>query len=188
MGFSQIIKIIFSQIIVTRNSNGHQRRVNIPDLVQSLQNPALNTNLFCTGYLTDYTLALDGPRRIELVNTMPAGDQQLHSNSSLGVLFQDNAKREEVRRIVKDAFGFYFVIDPTNLGHFRIRISNRAPSTVFSEERGIDDPSIQFHKEAAMIDAQSDGVKAFIGIVMEIVAGNPHVVLIDEPEAFLHPS
>jgi predicted ATPase len=31
-------------------------------------------------------------------------------------------------------------------------------------------------------------VKAFTGIITALTAGDPHVVLIDEPEAFLHPS
>ncbi|HJV77993.1 MAG TPA: AAA family ATPase, partial [Paludibacter sp.] len=34
----------------------------------------------------------------------------------------------------------------------------------------------------------SDGVKAFTGIITTIIAGDPKVILIDEPEAFLHPS
>ncbi len=34
----------------------------------------------------------------------------------------------------------------------------------------------------------SDGVKAFIGIIISIIADDPKVITIDEPEAFLHPS
>jgi hypothetical protein len=34
----------------------------------------------------------------------------------------------------------------------------------------------------------SDGVKAFTGISLELISGDPKIVLIDEPEAFLHPS
>ena len=38
------------------------------------------------------------------------------------------------------------------------------------------------------IDQASDGVKAFTGMITEIVAGDPVALLIDEPEAFLHPA
>ena len=55
-------------------------------------------------------------------------------------------------------------------------------------ERGIDERAVRFHGSAALIDSKSDGVKAFSGIICEIVAGDPNIVLIDEPEAFLHPS
>jgi predicted ATP-dependent endonuclease of OLD family len=34
----------------------------------------------------------------------------------------------------------------------------------------------------------SDGVRAFTGIITEVIAGDPNILLIDEPEAFLHPS
>ena len=47
---------------------------------------------------------------------------------------------------------------------------------------------MQFHASAQLIDQASDGVKAFTGIIMEVIAGDPRVILIDEPEAFLHPS
>jgi hypothetical protein len=36
-----------------------------------------------------------------------------------------NSSRHEVRRIITEAFGSFFVIDPTNLGNLRIRLSNR---------------------------------------------------------------
>jgi hypothetical protein len=39
-----------------------------------------------------------------------------------------------------------------------------------------------------LIAEASDGVKAFTGIIIEAIAGNPSILLIDEPEAFLHPS
>jgi hypothetical protein len=38
------------------------------------------------------------------------------------------------------------------------------------------------------MESVSDGVKAFTGIITEIIAGDPKVLLIDEPEAFLHPA
>lgn len=93
----------------------------------------------------------------------------------------------EVRRIIHDAFGFYFVIDQTNIGHFRLRLSERAP-VQNSEERGIDDAAVQFHSRAMLIDHASDGIKAFTGIITEAIAGDPGIILVDEPEAFLHPS
>jgi predicted ATPase len=56
------------------------------------------------------------------------------------------------------------------------------------EERGIHEEAVQFQGKAQLIDVASDGVKAFTGMVSELIAGDPKVVLIDEPEAFLHPS
>ena len=87
--------------------------------------------------------------------------------------------------MVAEAFGTYFVLDPTNLGQLRIRLSNRPPVSSH-EERGIHAEAVSFHAAAQSIDVASDGVKAFTGIVTEVMAGDPLVFLVNEPEAFLH--
>jgi hypothetical protein len=93
----------------------------------------------------------------------------------------------EVRRIVHDAFSTYFVIDPTALGQLRVRLSHREPIDP-TEERGIHQAAVDFHSNALPIESASDGVKAFTGIITELIAGDPKVLLIDEPDAFLHPA
>jgi predicted ATPase len=132
-------------------------------------------------------LMLELYNRMMLVNPQSAGDLLQEPQSSFQVLFCNHEKRQEIRRIVSEAFGFYFVVDPTNLGMFRIRLSQHAPSSDL-EECGIHSEALLFHKNAQLIDCMSHGVKAFIGIIIEVIAGNPRVLIIDEPDAFLHPS
>lgn len=163
-----------------------RQQVPLNSLTFSLINPASNLNIFCTWFLRHSTLSLDGRSRINLVDSQTAGDLQSAPQNSLQVLFHNDSKREEVRRIVKDAFGSYFVIDPTNIGQFRIRLSNRQPANS-AEERNWDSTAVKFHSEAQQIEKTSDGVKAFTGIITELIAGDPKIVLMDEPEAFLHP-
>jgi hypothetical protein len=166
---------------------GARYQMNKESYLSSLQDPTTNPSLFCTYYLSFYTLILDGRSRINLVSDQAGGDLQQQPQNSLQVLFKDDHKRQEVRRIIYEAFGEYFVVDPTNLGQLRIRLSAHAPSND-AEERGLDDNAVKFHAQALHIEQASDGVKAFTGIVTEIIAGDPSVILIDEPEAFLHPS
>lgn len=156
-------------------------------LKQIIISPHSNTRAFCSWFLTHATLMLDGSSRINLVNEQPAGDLQQPPHTSLQVLLRDDTKRHEVRRIVREAFDTHFVIDPTFLGKLRIRLSKRAPLNDI-EERGIHAEAVDFHSKALPIDSASDGVKAFTGIITELIAGDPKVILIDEPEAFLHPS
>ena len=149
--------------------------------------PDTQAHRFCQWYLTYNTLILDGKSRISLIEDQNAGDLQQPPETSFQTLFRDNHKRAEVRRIVHDAFNAYLVIDPTRLGILRLRLSQEAPASEL-QERGIHQDSLQFHGEALPIQEASDGVKAFAGMITEIIAGDPAVLLIDEPEAFLHPA
>ncbi len=166
---------------------GVRNQTNAQQLAISLQNPDSNPSYFCQYYLSFNILMLNGQSRISLTQQQPAGNLQQEPQSSFQVLFRDDAKRLEVRRIIQEAFGFYFVLDPTELGTFKIRLSKTAPSSHI-EERGIHEEAVDFHAQALPIDQASDGVKAFTGMITEIIAGDPDILFIDEPEAFLHPA
>ena len=167
----------------------HFRRKQVPEkqFVEALANPNTHSQQFCEWYLALHTLMLDGKSRITLVNEQNATDLQEPAQNFLDILFRDDAKRDEVRRIAYDAFGEYFVVDPTELGKLRIRFSPTAPKD-HRQERGIHEEAVRFHGCALSIADASDGVKAFTGIITQIIAGDPSIILIDDPEAFLHPA
>ncbi len=102
-----------------------RNQVPLTGLTQCVQDPNSNLSAFCQWFLTHHTLLLDGKSRINLVNAQTAGDLQRSPESSFQVLFRDDAKRHEVRRIVLEAIGRSFVLDPTNLGQLRIRLADR---------------------------------------------------------------
>ena len=174
-----------SSLIVGKS--GSRLQVPQDELLQSIIDPDNNSEVFCEWYLSYNTLILDGQSRINLVRDQTAGDLQNTPMTSFQTLIRDNVKRAEIRRIIHDAFGSYLVIDPTNLGNLRLRLSSVAPSSEI-QERGIHDDAVQFHSAALPIEHASDGVKAFSGIITQVIAGDPHILLIDEPEAFLHPA
>lgn len=138
-------------------------------------------------YLSHRCLLLDGQGRMTLTSQQPSGDLQQRPHGTLQRLFRDDPKRAEVRRMIHDAFKFYYVIDPTAMSVLRVRFSDRPPVNN-KEERGIDQEAVDFHAAAKPIESCSDGVKAFTGVLTEVMAGDPSVIFIDEPEAFLHPS
>lgn len=69
------------------------------------------------------------------------------------------------------------------MGKLKVRLSETPPSNDI-QERGVHADAVIFHSKAKKIDDLSDGAKAFTGIVLELVAGDPMVLMIDEPEAF----
>lgn len=166
---------------------GNRQQVPLDALRQALKNPNTQPSHTCKWFLKHNTLILNGQNRINLVKQQAGGNLQQPAQTSFQTLFRDDDKRKEVRRIIQDAFGQFLVVDPTNLGNLNLRLSPRAPVDD-REERGIHDEAVEFHKNALPIEQASDGVKAFTGMITEMIAGDPSVLLMDEPEAFLHPS
>ena len=166
---------------------GHRAQVQESALLSLLQTPNSNPPALAQQYLSYNTLMLNGSTRISLVVQQQAGDLQQPPHTSFQVLFRDDAKRLALRQTMSEAFGTHLVVDPTNLGQLRLRLSSTAPVD-HRQERGIDDDSVRFHGAALPIEQASDGVRAFAGIMLEVTAGDPKVILIDEPEAFLHPA
>ncbi len=172
-------------IFVGKGPTRHQ--VNEAQFIEALKSPNSQPTHTCQWFLAYNTLILNGSNRINLVNQQKAGNLQGPAHTSFQLLFRDDEKRKEVRRIIHEAFGQYLVIDPTNLGQLNLRLSKEPPKDD-TEERGIHAEAVEFHSKAMLINQASDGVKAFTGMVTEMIAGDPSVLLMDEPEAFLHPS
>lgn len=172
--------------VSAQNNQATRIQVNKAGIINEAQNPNQRQGYY-SGFLNIYTLRLDGTNRLNLLKEQPAGDLQTTPVNHLAHLFIDNDLRKELRRIVFEAFGKYYVIDPTNIGHLRVRLSDKEPISE-REEKGWENEAINFHKKAILINDASDGVKAFSGIITTLLAGDPKITLIDEPEAFLHPA
>ncbi|MBK0124626.1 ATP-binding protein [Pantoea sp. S61] len=162
-------------------------QISLPDILREFQNPNVITRYSLSQYYSMHTLRLNGRSRLSLTSQQPANDLLGPPINNLSFLFKNDEARKELRDIVFSAFGKYCVIDPTNIGHLRIRLSD-VPPIDEREERGWDADSVEFHSKATLVSEASDGVNAFIGMMISLIAGSPKVTLIDEPEAFLHPS
>lgn len=139
---------------------------------------------WATQFLRWGVLRLDGRSRFNLTNDQAGGDLLSAPQNVLAHLFQDDIARKKVRHLINDAFGFNFAIDPTNLGQLRIRLSRATPP---EDEQSLNEKARTFYRSAIHIKDASDGVQAFTGIVTAVMSGEFHTILIDEPEAFLHP-
>lgn len=103
----------------------------------------------------------------------------------LSRLFYSDEKRKALQQIVKEAFQTHFVIDP--LGeNFEAKLSAVEPA--LNVERSLGSEAVEFFAKALSMNEMSDGVRAFCGSIAAVVASDANVILIDEPEAFLHPA
>jgi hypothetical protein len=177
-----------SMLIAPFRLDGTANRMWIPSqlLANQLQNGGasewLRGNL-----LLHFVARLDGRARFDLLQPRPLQDEQVPAQHHLAALFFDDDARRRVREIVAEAFpGRHFVIDPTSMTQFRVGLSDRAPVDS-AEEQGWDKRSREFHAAIERIETLSDGVVCFTGLIAAAISLPHRVLLVDEPEAFLHP-
>ncbi|MFA0487276.1 ATP-dependent endonuclease [Vibrio sp. 10N.222.55.B11] len=178
--------IFMRGVSVFRDNEPSVRQVSVDYLLQQFEGHQNDFRYFAENFLSYYTVRLDGKTRFSLTEPRPSGDLTKEPNNHLMALFQNDCARKKISDITFDAIGKYFVIDPTSMTQFRIRMSNVAPINS-SEEQGLDQVARDFHNNATDIMDMSDGVKAFTGLVSSTLSQDYKIVLIDEPEAFLHP-
>lgn len=134
-----------------------------------------------------FTILLDGRTRFDLTDPKPTGSLEEKPQNHLWALFLNKDAREKIRKFTQDAFAKFFVIDPTGMTQFRIRFSKRAPETE-AEEQALDTAARAFHANADLLGDLGDGVKTSVGLVSAVMSLPDRILLIDEPEAFLHPT
>lgn len=159
------------------------------DLLSQLNTlPALRKTFDSVGdaVATRWGLLLSGAPRLDLLVDVDRGDLRQRPNSVLGVLFRDDKKRTEFQRIVHNALGIHLAVDPTHSTKFRAVVSEiQVPRSV---ERSLGDDALKFFAKTRPILEMSDGVRAFSGMIAAVVGSEAMAIMVDEPEAFLHPA
>ncbi|MEZ9001408.1 ATP-dependent endonuclease [Vibrio splendidus] len=177
---------VFTQKLDLFNENNTRvNQVSLVEIIDFVEGRNQNYDYFAEYFLSLYTIRLDGKTRFSLTEEKPSGDLTKSPKNQLMALFQDDNARKTIRDITYGAIGKYFVIDPTGMTSLRIKMSDSEPSGVL--EQGLSDESRTFHSNATDISEMSDGVKAFTGLVSATLSQDYKILLVDEPEAFLHP-
>ena len=157
------------------------------EAVRHLDDPGIaDFDRVCREFVGLFTLRLDGQTRLALTQPQAVADLESHPTNHLSALFHDDEARAQIREITADAFGMHFVLDATNGTLLRVRMSTRPPLDS-DEEEGADDRSQAFHGRAVDVAEMSDGIRAFTGLTAAVLSADYRVMLVDEPEAFLHP-
>ncbi|MDK3255718.1 ATP-dependent nuclease [Blastococcus capsensis] len=105
--------------------------------------------------------------------------------SPLGALFRDGDLEERLSVLSREVFGQPLTLDRVN-GDVRLRVGDPGlPAPPLNR------PTLQYAdavRRLASLEHQGDGMRAFMGLALYVVAGGAQVLLVDEPEAFLHPA
>ncbi len=133
-----------------------------------------------------FAVKIDGIPRLQVANQQPIGDLlEEEPLNILAILLKDTKLRERVRSIIYDAFGVYAALDVSNGGMVRFRVSSQKPSEAV--ETGFSQEALLYHSRADLLENQGDGLRCFLGVLLMVMCGDFKIMLLDEPEAFLHP-
>lgn len=140
------------------------------------------------GYYQHYrqaSLLLDGSARLDLA--LDERNEGLHVRPKGTVMrlryYRKNL--EKLRAFVHDAFGKHLCVDISDLRSARLLLSDRPPPPNLEDR--IDSEALAYLRAARHLKAFSDGVRSYIGLHAELLAHHHRYVMVDEPEAFLHP-
>ncbi|MFC9984544.1 AAA family ATPase [Microbacterium keratanolyticum] len=115
----------------------------------------------------------------------PVGQAAVSSPTNpLGRLYRDGDIEAELDELARATFGDGLVLDRAN-AEFRIRVGE-----VTVPVPPINHPTREYGDallRLPLLDDQGDGMRSFVGFALLVMASPPPLLLIDEPEAFLHP-
>jgi predicted ATP-dependent endonuclease of OLD family len=134
--------------------------------------------------LSPKTVRLDGKQRLLHVAPTPLPRQGEKGNNHLTRLLWNEGARRLLQKIVLESFGYHLSIDVSSFDQTRIKMS-REPAEAY--EHSFKPEALEYFRRATDIESFSDGVKSFVGLLAALLSDEYIVMLIDEPEAFLHP-
>lgn len=128
---------------------------------------------------------MDGRSRFSLTEPSPiqgGSDEQFSLQSHL--YYNPDVKRE-ISQIIHDVFGYHLEVDATDHRDYYFRLSpNPLPDDLLQK---INREAEQAFATMPPIQEAGEGLQSFAGLIAAVTALPYKLVLIDEPEAFLHP-
>lgn len=174
---------------VTRDANGSPTSWSVPPLgaMPLYDFSAIKSQVSADGPLGTATQLL--------VQTLGVGDRQTltapqasfdrvqaQPATPLQALQADPALEKDLSETAVTAFGKPVTLNRVAGPNLRLHVGrpHRAPDLM----------SVEYAEELAAlpsVEEQGDGYKAFLGVMLSVLVGRARILLIDEPETFLHP-
>lgn len=127
---------------------------------------------------------LDSSTRLNLINTTNSFNPDIEDPSNILQNLFVNKENEDLLKIAfNEAFGMEIMLDYSGLKDFCLRVAKEFPEIPKDPRE-----AYPITKEFNKIDTQGDGFRSFVGIVLSLLFSKDRIILLDEPEAFLHPA
>jgi len=144
--------------------------------IPNVLGPALS-GVFCFPALTEQRLNL-------IAGASHWNPMEESPSAPLQVLFAQPELEEQISEIAREAFNA-----PLHLSRFPGGPIDLYVGTPVNEPSAtsISDAYIEEIRTMPLLREQGDGMRSFVGIMLALLAARYPIVLLDEPEAFLHP-
>lgn len=146
----------------------------------------VNKRAFYNAVSRCLVLFLNTDTRLSLAQKRKVSDLDAEGAKSVleSLYLASDKANNDVRACIKEVFDYDVRLDTSNLGKIQFRAGK--------DLSGISpDPQVakrQYEaRKVPLLDTQGDGLRSFAGIVSALISTDRPIVLLDEPEAFLHP-
>lgn len=134
---------------------------------------------------------LTGRERFQLLTARevkPLFGGERSTRSTLSILYHNPASVDAISQLLRDFFGYEMFIDLSDIPLLRVRLSREPVPEDVHVHKSATAKVAQWCKKQTLLDHASDGVQCLVSILSALHAHKSSVILIDEPEVFLHPA
>lgn len=164
--------------------SGPQRNTVALEEAKSHWNDIRSTNSF-QSLATWFMYSGDVNSRFGWLGPTQAPDGEMVGHHAIHELRNNSDLMTQVNDLCKRVFRKTLTLDWVSSGQWRLRVGR--PSVEPPLVTNIPPEYIQALESLPPLEEQGDGMKSLLGIVIPLIVGLYPIVLLDEPEAFLHP-
>ncbi|MBD3322848.1 MAG: AAA family ATPase [Chitinivibrionales bacterium] len=165
-------------------TSGDSVRVNLKDLKARFdKEDHLN---FIFGNISKFRVSyLDAESRLKVAKAAESHNPHTQPPTNLlqGLFGAQNDTEDILREAFRDTFGMDVRLDYSGMKQLMLRVADE-----FVEIPPDPRDAYPVFSKYAKLDDQGDGFRSFVGVVLSLLLSEGRVILLDEPEAFLHPA
>jgi ABC-type branched-subunit amino acid transport system ATPase component len=165
-------------------TSGDSIRVNLKDLQSQFEKEDhLN---FIFGNISKFRVSyLDAESRLKVAKAAPSHNPHTQPPTNLlqGLFAAQDATEDVLREAFRDTFAMDVRLDYSGMQQLMLRVADK-----FSEIPPDPRDAYPVFSKYPKLDDQGDGFRSFVGVVLSLLLSEGRVILLDEPEAFLHPA
>lgn len=165
-------------------TSGDSIRVNLDDLQSQFEKEDhLN---FIFGNISKFRVSyLDAESRLKVAKAAQSHNPHTQPPTNLlqGLFAAQDGTEGVLRDAFRDTFAMDVRLDYSGMQQLMLRVAEEFPEIP-------PDPREAYpvFSEYPKLDDQGDGFRSFVGVVLSLLLSEGRVILLDEPEAFLHPA